>query len=141
MYFRRSCAPQEMVLIDIWGKGKRRMEPKIVTQEEYEKIRADMEKEYHYDEMSDEEREQFDSAVDRRMIIGDRPEENSDETDNHDNKETKSFRDEMKKEFNYDEMSDEQKEEFEKKLDEVLNMDNDETENVEPEIGSKMKKL
>lgn len=58
-------------------------EPKKVTQEEYDDIRSKMEEKYHYDEMSDKEKEQFDSVIDQKMIVSDK----TDETDSADDEE------------------------------------------------------
>ena len=46
--------------------------PKKVTQEEYDELRSKMEEKYNYDEMSDEEKERFDSTMDQVAIVGDK---------------------------------------------------------------------
>ena len=60
--------------------------PKKVTQEVYDKFRSNMEKKYNYDEMSDEEKERFDSKIDEVAVVGDRAEE-SDKNDGTDDDE------------------------------------------------------
>ncbi len=54
--------------------------PKKVTQEEYDEFRSKMEEKYNYDEMSDEEKERFDSTMDQVAVVGDK----ADETDEGD---------------------------------------------------------
>lgn len=54
--------------------------PKKVTQEEYDELRSKMEEKYNYDEMSDEEKERFDSTMDQVAVVGDK----TDETDEGD---------------------------------------------------------
>lgn len=60
--------------------------PKKVTQEVYDKFRSNMEKKYNYDEMSDEEKERFDSKIDEVAVVGDKAEE-SDKNDGTDDEE------------------------------------------------------
>lgn len=55
-------------------------EPKKLTQEEYDEFRSKMEEKYNYDEMSDEEKERFDSTMDQVAVVGDK----ADETDEGD---------------------------------------------------------
>lgn len=57
--------------------------PKKVTQEEYDGLRSKMEEKYNYDEMSDEEKERFDSEMDQIVVVGDK----TDETDATDDEE------------------------------------------------------
>lgn len=54
--------------------------PKKVTQEEYDELRSKMEEKYNYDEMSDEEKERFDSTMDQAAVVGDK----TDKTDEGD---------------------------------------------------------
>ena len=54
--------------------------PKKVTQEEYDELRSKMEEKYNYDDMSDEEKERFDSTMDQVAVVGDK----TDETDEGD---------------------------------------------------------
>lgn len=60
--------------------------PKKVTQEEYDELRSKMEEKYNYDEMSDEEKERFDSTMDQVAIVGDKKDE-TDEGDATDDEE------------------------------------------------------
>ena len=43
--------------------------PRKVSQEEYDTIRSNLEKNYHYDEMSDEKKAQFDAEIDKAMVV------------------------------------------------------------------------
>ena len=54
--------------------------PKKVTQEEYNEFRSRMEDKYGYDDMSDEEKEDFDNKIDQIAVVGDK----NDKTDNTD---------------------------------------------------------
>lgn len=54
--------------------------PKKVTQEEYDELRSKLEDKYNYDDMSDEEKERFDSTMDQVAVVGDK----TDETDEGD---------------------------------------------------------
>lgn len=60
--------------------------PKKVTQEEYDELRSKMEEKYNYDEMSDEEKERFDSTMDQVAVVGDKMDE-TDEGDATDDEE------------------------------------------------------
>lgn len=48
---------------------------KKVTQAEYDELRSKMEKKYNYNEMSDEEKERFDSTMDQVAVVGDKTDE------------------------------------------------------------------
>lgn len=53
--------------------------PKKVTQEEYDELRSKMEEKYNYDEMSDEEKERFDSTMDQVAVVGDKTDDAADD--------------------------------------------------------------
>lgn len=61
-------------------------DPKKVTQEEYDELRSKMEEKYNYDDMSDEEKERFDSTMDQVAVVGDKTDE-TDEVDTTDDEE------------------------------------------------------
>lgn len=54
--------------------------PKKVTQEEYDKLRSNLEEKYGYDEMSDKEKAEFDKNIDQAVVVSDKTDE-TDETD------------------------------------------------------------
>ncbi len=53
-------------------------EPKKVSQEDYDEFRSRMEDKYGYEDMSDEEKADFDAKIDQVAVV-------SDKTDNTDN--------------------------------------------------------
>lgn len=55
-------------------------EPKKVSQEEYDEFRSRMEDKYGYEDMSDEEKADFDAKIDQVAVVGDK----TDKTDNTD---------------------------------------------------------
>ncbi len=55
--------------------------PKKVSQEEYDEFRSRMEDKYGYEDMSDEEKADFDAKIDQVAVVGDK----TDKTDNTDN--------------------------------------------------------
>ena len=102
---------------------------------------------YGYDDMSDEEKEAFDERLDQ--AVG-RKEDDPDPSEDTDSKEeygdtdyaddrsdTDKFRDEMKSKYGYDDMSDEQKQDFDDKLDQVLGGDSSDGEE-EPDQHEKV---
>ena len=57
--------------------------PKKVSQEEYNEFRSRMEDKYGYEDMSDEEKAEFDSKIDQVAVVGDK----NDKTDATDDEE------------------------------------------------------
>lgn len=55
-------------------------EPKKVSQEEYDEFRSRMEDKYGYEDMSDEEKADFDAKIDQVAVVGDKT-DNTDSTD------------------------------------------------------------
>ena len=47
-------------------------EPKKVSQEEYDEFRSRMEDKYGYEDMSDEEKADFDAKIDQVAVVGDK---------------------------------------------------------------------
>lgn len=58
--------------------------PKKVSQEEYDEFRSRMEDKYGYEDMSDEEKADFDAKIDQVAVVGDKTDK-TDNTDNTDN--------------------------------------------------------
>ncbi len=54
--------------------------PKKITQEEYDQLRSKMEEKYNYKDMSDAEKERFDTAMDKVAVVDDK----TDKTDEGD---------------------------------------------------------
>lgn len=101
----------------------------IVTQEEYDQAKASLREEMNYDKMSDEQKKEFDETFDKRLAVKkegeDSDDEDADEADNeqgveremtYDEKVEKA-KEEVRKDHNYDEMTDEQKKQFDAALD------------------------
>ena len=57
--------------------------PKKVSQEEYDEFRSRMEDKYGYEDMSDEEKADFDAKIDQVAVVGNK----TDNTDNTDGEE------------------------------------------------------
>lgn len=57
--------------------------PKKVSQEEYDEFRSRMEDKYGYEDMSDEEKADFDAKIDQVAVVGDK----TDKTDTTDDEE------------------------------------------------------
>lgn len=53
--------------------------PKKVSQEEYDRLRSTMEDKYHYDDMSDEDKEKFDAEFDKTVAVEDNVDDNDTE--------------------------------------------------------------
>jgi hypothetical protein len=58
-------------------------EPRKVSQEEYDDFRSRMEDKYGYEDMSDEEKADFDAKIDQVAVVGDKT-DNTDDTDDDD---------------------------------------------------------
>lgn len=61
-------------------------EPKKVSQEEYDEFRSRMEDKYGYEDMSDEEKADFDAKIDQVAVVGDKTDK-TDTTDSTDGEE------------------------------------------------------
>lgn len=46
-------------------------EPVKISQEEYDEFRKNMEDKYHYEDMTDEEQERFEKAIDQVAVVDD----------------------------------------------------------------------
>lgn len=54
--------------------------PRKITQEEYDEFRSRMEEKYGYEDMTDEEKVEFDAKLDQVAVVGDKT-DTTDETD------------------------------------------------------------
>ena len=61
--------------------------PKKVSQEEYYEFRSRMEDKYGYEDMSDEEKADFDAKIDQVAVVGDKTDK-TDTTDTTDDEDT-----------------------------------------------------
>lgn len=97
------------------------MEKMYLSPEEYEQAVEAYREKYGYDEKTDEEKAEFDRKLDQ--VVGVREGESSDETDETDGSDAESDMDRerasLRKQYGYDEMSDEEKQDFDAKLDSV----------------------
>ena len=66
--------------------------PKKVSQEEYDEFRSRMEDKYGYEDMSDEEKADFDAKIDQVAVVGDKTDK-TDTTDTTDDEERERERD------------------------------------------------
>lgn len=102
------------------------MEKLYLNPEEYRAVVAEYRSRYGYDEMSDEEKEAFDNRLDQvaAQTEGDGadapdPSEASDSSGG-DRSDADQLRGELKRQYGYDGMSEEQKQAFDERLDEAL---------------------
>lgn len=94
------------------------MEKLYLSAREYEAAVEAYRDRYNYDEMSDDEKSEFDDRLDRVVGI---KEESSDYSDSPESKtDSEKLRDELKEKYGYDDMSDDEKASFDEKLDEAL---------------------
>ena len=106
------------------------MEKIYLNSEEYDAAVDAYRSKHGYDDMSDEEKEAFDERLDK--VVGKKDEgsdhsddvESADASDNRESVDNRSdadkLRDDLKSQYGYDDMSDEQKQAFDEKLDEVI---------------------
>lgn len=114
------------------------MEKIYLNSEEYDAAVDAYRSQHGYDDMSDEEKEAFDERLDKVVAKNDDgadPSEDTESTDDSsdiesaDNRsDSDKFRDELKSQYGYDDMSDEQKRAFDEKLDEVVGQETSEDE-------------
>lgn len=57
--------------------------PKKVSKEEYDEFRSRMETKYGYDEMSDEEKADFDAKIDQVAVVGDKTDAGDEDESDH----------------------------------------------------------
>lgn len=114
------------------------MEKIYLNSEEYDVAVDAYRSQYGYDDMSDEEKEAFDERLDKvvaKKEDGPDPSEDTESTDassdtkSVDNRsDSEELRDDLKSQYGYDDMSDEQKQAFDEKLDEVVGQETSEDE-------------
>ena len=109
-----------------------------LSSEEYDTAVDAYRSQHGYDGMSDEEKEAFDERLDK--VVGKKEDdsdssddvESTDASDNSESVDNRSdadkLRDDLKSQYGYDDMSDEQKRAFDEKLDEVIGQETDEHE-------------
>jgi hypothetical protein len=119
------------------------MEKMKLSRNEYDAVVEKYREQNGYDEMSDEEKAAFDekldkvvecSEVEKQLEESETTDSSSEETSDSD-----KLRSELKEKYGYDEMSDEQKQAFNEKLDEIVGTeDNGEDDPGDNEIGAKV---
>ncbi len=89
-----------------------------LSAQEYEAAVEAYRDKYGYDDMSDDEKAEFDERLDQAVGVR---EESGDRTDSAEEKtDSEKLRDEMKEKYGYNDMSDDEKASFDEKLDEVF---------------------
>lgn len=119
------------------------MEKMKLLRDEYDAVVEKYREQNRYDDMSDDEKAAFDEKLDKVVECSDDENETeaSDTTDSPSEATSDSdkLRQELKDRYGYDNMSDEQKQAFDEKLDEVVGAeDSGEDDPGENEIGAKV---
>lgn len=119
------------------------MEKMKLSRDEYDAVVEKYREQNGYDDMSDDEKAAFDEKLDKVVECSDDENETeaSDTTDSPSEATSDSdkLRQELKDRYGYDDMSDEQKQAFDEKLDEVVGAeDSGEDDPGENEIGAKV---
>lgn len=114
------------------------MEKIYLNSEEYNVVVDAYRSKHGYDDISDEEKEAFDERLDKvvgKKDDGSDPSDDVESTDASDNRKSADnrsdadkLRDDLKSQYGYDDMSDEQKQAFDEKLDEVIGQETSEDE-------------
>lgn len=119
------------------------MEKMKLSRDEYDAVVEKYREQNGYDDMSDDEKAAFDEKLDKVIECSD----DEDETETSETTDSPSeatsdrdkLRQELKDRYGYDDMSDEQKQAFDEKLDEVVGAeDSGEDDPGENEIGAKV---
>lgn len=119
------------------------MEKMKFSHDEYDAVVEKYREQNGYDDMSDDEKAAIDEKLDKVVECSDDEEETEEsETTDSPSEETSDrdkLRQELKDRYGYDEMSDEQKQAFDEKLDEVVGAEDSGEDNPEEnEIGAKV---
>lgn len=119
------------------------MEKMKLSRDEYDAVIEKYREQNGYDDMSDDEKAAFDEKLDKVIECSDDEDETeTSETTDSPSEETSDrdkLRQELKDRYGYDDMSDEQKQAFDEKLDEVVGAeDSGEDDPGENEIGAKV---
>lgn len=104
------------------------MEKLMLDKDAYVQAVAEYRSRYGYEDMTQDEKIEFDQKLDK--VVGIKDDEASDQTegtDNTDSDDTEKFRREMREKYGYDDMTDEEKADFDGKLDTVLGTNESET--------------
>lgn len=122
------------------------MEKIYLSQEEYEAVTEKYHSKNGFEEMSEEEKEAYNEKLDKVVGVKDDIEENDQKTNDTDQEasessDTEKFQDEMKFKYGYDDMSDEQKQDFDDKLDKLFDTESSEGEPGEEEATDNVKVL
>lgn len=119
------------------------MEKMKLSRDEYDAVVEKYREQNGYDDMSDDEKTEFDEKLDKVVECSD----DEDETESSEASDSPSevtsdsdkLRQELKDRYGYDDMSDEQKQAFDEKLDEVVGTeDSGEDDPGDNEIGAKV---
>lgn len=119
------------------------MEKMKLSHDEYDAVVEKYREQNGYDDMSDDEKAAFDEKMDKVVECSDHEDETETSETTDSPSEATSDRDKLRQElkdrYGYDEMSDEQKQAFDEKLDEVVGTeDSGEDDPGENEIGAKV---
>lgn len=111
------------------------MERIMLDKDAYVQAIAEYRSRYGYEDMTQDEKIEFDQKLDKAVgLKEDSTEDQTEGTDGSDSDETENYRKEMREKYGYDEMTDEQKADFDGKLDAVLGVnDGDSVEAVDDE--------
>lgn len=94
------------------------MEKMYLSREEYDAVVDEYRSRNGYDDMTDEEKAAFDEKLDK--VVGVKDDDQTDDTDADENRsDSDKMRDQAKKEYGYDDMTDEEKVSFDEKLNQV----------------------
>lgn len=114
------------------------MEKIYLNSKEYDTVVDAYRSQHGYDDMSNEEKEAFDERLDKvvgKIDDGSDPSDDVESTEASDNRESvdnrsdaDKLRDDLKNQYGYDDMSDEQKLAFDEKLDKVIGQETAEDE-------------
>ena len=114
------------------------MEKIYLNSKEYDTVVDAYRSQHGYDDMSNEEKEAFDERLDKvvgKIDDGSDPSDDVESTEAYDNRESvdnrsdaDKLRDDLKNQYGYDDMSDEQKLAFDEKLDKVIGQETAEDE-------------
>lgn len=109
----------------------------FLNSEEYDAAVNAYRNRHGYNDMSNEEKEAFDERLDKVVAKKEEGTDPLEDTESGDNRsDSDMLRDELKSQYGYDNMSDEQKRAFDEKLDEVVGQETSEDE--EPDQPEKV---
>lgn len=93
-------------------------EKRYLSQKDYDRVVADVKEKQDYEHMSDAQKERIDKAIDDHVGLKDEKTEKTDSVDNR--SDIDKYKDNMKQQWGYEKMSDEQKENFDHNLDKYI---------------------